>query len=84
MSKDKKPAASNLTVRVSSAVLLTEVEERALRENLEARFNEGLDLRFGVEPSLLGGIVVHAGDQVIDGSVKGKLDALAQTLAARR
>ena len=84
MSKDKKPAASNLTVRVSSAVLLTEVEERALRENLEARFSPGLDLRFAVEPSLLGGIVVRAGDQVIDGSVKGKLDALAQTLAARR
>ncbi|TKJ30413.1 MAG: ATP synthase F1 subunit delta [Chloroflexi bacterium B3_Chlor] len=84
MSKDKKPAASNLTVRVSSAVLLTEEEQSALRQSLEARFNQGLDLRFGVEPSLLGGIVVRAGDQVIDGSVKGKLDALAQTLAARR
>jgi len=84
VSKDKKPAASNLTVRVSSAVPLTEVEERALRENLEARFSPGLDLRLAVEPSLLGGIVVRAGDQVIDGSVKGKLDALAQTLAARR
>lgn len=84
MSKDKKPVASNLTVRVSSAVLLTEEEQSALRQNLEARFNEGLDLRFGVEPSLLGGIVIRAGDQVIDGSVKGKLDALAQTLEPRR
>ncbi len=84
MSKDKKPAASNLTVRVSSAVLLTEEEQSALRQNLEARFNQGLDLRFGVEPSLLGGIVIRAGDQVIDGSVKGKLDALAQTLEPRR
>lgn len=84
MSKDKKPAASNLTVRVSSAVLLTEEEQSALRQNLEARFNQGLDLRFGVEPSLLGGIVIRAGDQVIDGSVKGKLDALAQTLAPRQ
>lgn len=76
--------SSDLTVKVSSAVPLTEQEQSALRQNLEARFNQGLDLRFGVEPSLLGGIVVHAGDQVIDGSVKGKLDALAQTLAARR
>jgi len=84
VSKDKKPAASNLTVRVSSAVLLTEEEQSALRQNLEARFNQGLDLRFGVEPSLLGGIVIRAGDQVIDGSVKGKLDALAQTLEPRR
>jgi len=84
VSKDKKPAASNLTVRVGSAVLLTEEEQSALRQNLEARFNQGLDLRFGVEPSLLGGIVIRAGDQVIDGSVKGKLDALAQTLEPQR
>lgn len=74
----------DLTVKVSSAVPLTKEEEAALRQKLEARFNQGLDLRFGVEPSLLGGIVIRAGDQVIDGSVKGKLDALAQTLEPRR
>jgi F-type H+-transporting ATPase subunit delta len=43
-----------------------------------------LEIRFDVETSLLGGVVVRVGDQVIDGSVKGKLDALAQTLAQSR
>ena len=84
MSKDTGPTAPTLTVKVSSAVPLTKEEQAALRGKLEARFGQGLDLTFEVEPAVLGGVVVRVGDQVIDGSVKGKLDALAQTLAQSR
>jgi len=82
--KDREPTSASLKVRISSAVPLTDDEQTALREKLEARFSHDLDVRFDVEPSLLGGVVVRAGDQVIDGSVKGKLDALAQTITPRR
>jgi ATP synthase F1 delta subunit len=82
--KDKESTSSNLTARVSSAVPLTKEEQAALREKLEARFSQDLNLRFQVEPSLLGGVVVRVGDKVMDGSVKGKLEALKQTLAPRR
>ena len=84
MRKDKESTSSNLTARVSSAVPLTKEEQAALREKLEARFSQDLNLRFEVEPSLLGGVVVRVGDKVIDGSVKGRLEALKQTLAPRR
>ncbi len=84
MRKDKESTSSNLTARVSSAVPLTKGEQAALREKLEARFSQDLHLRFEVEPSLLGGVVVRVGDKVIDGSVKGRLEALKQTLAPRR
>ena len=84
MRKDKEFTSSNLTARVSSAVPLTKEDQAALREKLEARFSQDLNLRFEVEPSLLGGVVVRVGDKVMDGSVKGKLEALKQTLAPRR
>ncbi len=84
MRTDKESTSSNLPVRVSSAVPLTEEEQEALRKKLEARFSQDLNLRFEVESSLLGGVVVRVGDKVIDGSVKGKLEALKQTLAPRR
>jgi len=84
MRKDRASTSSNLTVKVSSAVPLTEEEQAVLREKLEARFSQNLDLRFEVERSLLGGVVVRVGDKVMDGSVKGKLEALKQTLAPRR
>jgi ATP synthase F1 delta subunit len=84
MRKDKESTSSSLTVRVSSAVPLTEEEETALREKLKARFSEDLNFRFEVDSSFLGGVVVWVGEKVIDGSVKGKLEALKQTLALRR
>ena len=84
MRKDKESTSSNLTVRVSSAVLLTEEEETALRDQMKARFGEDLSFRFEVNSSLLGGVVIWVGDKVIDGSVKGKLEALKQTLSPGR
>ena len=80
MSNEQQSTA--LAVRVSSAVPLRKKEEEALREKLEARFGQDLSLRFEVEPTLLGGVVLRAGDDVIDGSVKGKLETLKQALAS--
>ena len=84
MTRDTEPTSATMKVKVSSAVPLTKQEQAALRGKLEARFGQGLDLAFEVEPAVLGGVVVRVGDQLIDGSVKGKLDALAQTLAQGR
>ena len=84
MRKDKNSTSSNVMVRVSTAVPLNKEEQAALRERLQARFSEELDLRFEVEPSILGGVIARVGDKIIDGSVKGKLEALRQTLSPRR
>jgi F-type H+-transporting ATPase subunit delta len=81
---DTEATSSSLTARVSSAVPLTDEEQAALGEKLKARFGQALNMRFEVEPSLLGGVRVRVGDEVIDGSVKSKLDALAQSLAQSR
>ena len=35
----------------------------------------------GVDPELIGGVVVRAGDLVIDGSVRGRLAELERTIA---
>ena len=74
---DTEATSASLTARVSSAVPLTDEEQAALGERLKARFGQALSLRFEVEPSLLGGVAVRVG-------VRGKLDALTQTLGARR
>jgi len=84
MMGDREATSSGLAARVSSAVPLKDDEQAALREKLETRFRQSLELRFEVEPSLLGGVVVHVGDQIIDGSVRGRLDALTQTLGSKQ
>jgi F-type H+-transporting ATPase subunit delta len=68
--------------RVTSAVPLTGEEEQAMRAKLTERFGAGLEFQFDVDPDLIGGIYLRVGDQVIDGTVAGKLTALRTSLAA--
>ncbi len=84
MMVEEEATSSRLTAKVRSAVPLTPDEQAALRAKLQDRFQKPLDLSFQVDPILLGSVVVRVGDQLIDGSVKGKLDALSQDLASAR
>jgi F-type H+-transporting ATPase subunit delta len=67
---------------VTSAVPLTDDEKEALRAKLIERFGTELDFQYEVDPAVLGGIHLRVGDQVIDGTVAGKLAKLRDRLAA--
>jgi F-type H+-transporting ATPase subunit delta len=67
---------------VTSAVPLTEAERAALRAKLVDRFGTELEFQFEVDPELIGGVRLRVGDQVIDGSVAGRLAALRDRLGA--
>ena len=71
------------TARVISAVPLTAEEQARLKASLKRRFGRDLDLALSVDPSILGGLTVQVGDQVIDGSLAGKLNALQDQLVPR-
>lgn len=71
-----------LTVQVSSFAALTEEQEQHLIQTLSERLQRQVMLDVNIDKSLLGGAVLHAGDLVIDGSVRGKLTKLGATLAA--
>ena len=68
--------------QVTTAVPLTAAEEETLRANLAERFGSDLEFEFKVDKALIGGVHLRVGDQVIDGSVAGKLASLRDRLAA--
>jgi F-type H+-transporting ATPase subunit delta len=68
------------TAQVTSAVPLLEAEKQALEIKLRKQFGSEIIFDYGIDPTLLGGVVVRAGDKVIDGSVSGKLAALREKL----
>jgi len=69
-----------LDVEVISAHPLTGAEEETLRQSLRTKYEREVALASRVDPALIGGAIIRAGDTVIDGSVKGKLDKLAESL----
>jgi F-type H+-transporting ATPase subunit delta len=75
-------APERTLAQVTSAVPLTDGEKEALQDRLSKRFGADLEFRFEVDKALIGGVHLRVGDQVIDGSVAGKLAALRDHLAA--
>ncbi|WP_169042995.1 F0F1 ATP synthase subunit delta [Legionella pneumophila] len=71
-----------LEVDVVSYSELTPAQQQRLSESLSQRLSRKVSLKISIDPSLLGGALIRAGDLVIDGSVRGKLNMLGTSLAA--
>ena len=71
-----------LDVDVRSFTSLSSAQEQRLIDSLSKRLQRKVALKISIDPSLLGGAVIQAGDLVIDGSVRGKLNKLSTDLAA--
>jgi len=65
---------------IISAFPIDASQVNALVPQLEAVFKSRLETSVSVDPSLIGGIKVVVGDQMLDASVRGKLDAMATAL----
>jgi F-type H+-transporting ATPase subunit delta len=66
----------------TSAAELDQGEVQALRERLEKMTGGRVELRLAVDPALLGGVQVRMGDQLLDGSVRGRLERLRERIAS--
>jgi len=65
---------------IYSAFPLDEAQRKALIADLEARFKTRLTAEVVVDQSLIGGVKIVVGDQVLDTSVRGKLESLRLAL----
>jgi len=74
-------AEKRLHVRVVSAVPLDAGQTQRLQEALARRFDLQIELENEIDAAVIGGAVVYAGDEVIDGSLRGRLQKLANSLA---
>lgn len=70
-------AENTADVQVVSAVALDEAQKQRLAQALKKRLKREVRLHCEVDASLIGGAIVRAGDFVIDGSLKARLDRLA-------
>jgi F-type H+-transporting ATPase subunit delta len=66
--------------RVTTAVALSDDERSRLRAALGNLYGHDIHLQVEVDPTVVGGLVVQVGDEVIDGSVAGRLADARQRL----
>ena len=78
----KAEVENAVEVEVTSATALTPDQEGRYAAALQKKLGRTVRLRTKVDQTLLGGAVLRAGDLVIDGSIKGRLDRLATELTA--
>ena len=71
---DAKNSSSELTI--TSAYELTKNQIEVIIKGLEKRYGKNIEVKSEVNTSLIGGFSVKCGDEVIDHSIKGKLDKL--------
>ncbi|NLZ47276.1 MAG: F0F1 ATP synthase subunit delta [Clostridiales bacterium] len=71
---------NTLLAKVRSALPLNDDEREKLLENLKKKYNKKIIIEEEVDTSLIGGIFVKVGEDVIDGSIKGRLEKLKEAM----
>jgi ATP synthase F1 delta subunit len=70
-----------LPVSVTSAVVLPEDTVRAIGDRIAEQTGRRVDLSSHVDADILGGIVVRVGNQILDASIRNRLDQLRKQVA---
>jgi len=67
------------SAEIISALPLTDQEKGVIQQDIISRVG-AQNVKFQVDPNILGGLVVKVGDKVLDGSIAGQLETLRQSL----
>lgn len=70
-----------LPVEITSAVELDEDVIKRLGDQIGAQTGRSIQLTANVDPDVLGGIVLRVGNQILDASIRNRLDQLRRSVA---
>lgn len=73
-------ARGEVTAHVTTAHPLDAAQAEALAVKLKAREGQDVKIKASVDPEILGGLVVRIGSHQIDGSIRTRLNSLAQAM----
>jgi F-type H+-transporting ATPase subunit delta len=67
--------------RVISAVPMTDQQQSALADRLTQLYGRRIEVRYAIDASIRGGLVVRIGDEIIDGSISSRLNQVRSAFA---
>ena len=77
----KAEVENSVDVTVTAAAPLSDAQMQTISASLRKRLGREVRLQTKIDESLIGGAVIRAGDVVIDGSLRARLEGLANALA---
>ena len=78
--KLRADAERTIKAELETALPVSEEEQGRIAQALKDRLGREVELQVRMNPDLIGGAVIRAGDLVIDGSMRARLDKLATQL----
>lgn len=78
--EERARAEKRSDVTVTSAFELSPAEQDAINVAMTKRLGTKVDIVLKVDSALIGGVIIRAGDTVIDASIRGRLNQLAQSV----
>jgi len=76
----KAKVENSVDAVVTSAVALSKEQEQDIASSLKKRLGREVNVTTEIDENLIGGAVIRAGDVVIDGSIRARLEGLATCL----
>ena len=76
----KSNREKSVDVNVTTVFELDDDVQQKLNASLNRKLDREVNLQTTIDKSLLGGVIIHAADIVIDGSVRGRLAKLAESM----
>jgi F-type H+-transporting ATPase subunit delta len=73
-------ATRPLEGEVISAVELSDAQRAHILSDLRGRYGERLEVRYSVDATLIGGLIIRVGDQVLDNSLRTRLSAVQRNM----
>lgn len=67
-------------IEITTAIALTDEEKSLITEEFKPRLQENGVIDFQIDPKILGGVVVHSGNILIDHSISGRARELKEAL----
>ena len=83
MDKVRLEKNSEIIAVVKTVVPLNDKERTSLVDKLKAKYKKSIILKENIDESILGGVYVRVGDDVIDGTVKNKIDEMKKLMLIR-
>ena len=76
----KADIENSVEATVTSATPLSQAQQDEIASSLKKRLGRDVSITTEIDENLIGGAVIRAGDVVIDGSMRARLEGLANAL----